>query len=496
MRIRPTVHTPLALIALVLAGCNPAASGAEAPEVAAAAAESESSEPPMDIIGQLDVEPVRGPAGTEVSVRGSGLPPSTALSLRWGTVDCDWVLAGEQDEEYHGRMCEPREDPLDDVTTDAQGGFETSFTVPEDYGFAHDVLVVDGDEVIRNKALFTVEMEVDVQPASGPVGTPITIEVRGMGWQTLEDSRTILYDDRYVGFMSAVTTRGTARATIPATGGPGRHLIEIERGAYTFPYLNPEQSPRPDIPTFDATFTVTDGDPVLPAAIADQIPPVRPRGSLDAATGGATLTTDVAAGPVGTPFEVRGEGYTAGQTVALLWYRIVGNRVSGQGWDERSVELGTATVGDDGSLTFATEVPGDVGGPHRIEAVVGDEVLAETQVAVLPAADAIAESVAWGEDLAIHLTGVGWTETANIYTLVYDNAYVGYACGFNTQGDVLIHLRATGEPGWHFVDLYPAIYKGEETRGRNNFRIPQLTAVEDHPGEDLPVFRFAFRIDG
>jgi len=54
-------------------------------------------------------------------------------------------------------------------------------------------------------------------------------------------------------------------------------------------------------------------------------------------------------------------------------------------------------------------------------------------------------------------------------------------------------VQATGAPGWHFIDLYPAIYKGSERRP-NNYRLPQLTAVDDHPGEDLPIFRFAFEI--
>ena len=53
--------------------------------------------------------------------------------------------------------------------------------------------------------------------------------------------------------------------------------------------------------------------------------------------------------------------------------------------------------------------------------------------------------------------------------------------------------KATGAPGWHFIDLYPGIYKGTETRP-NNFRIPQLTYAQDHPGEDLPAFHFAFEV--
>jgi hypothetical protein len=98
-----------------------------------------------------------------------------------------------------------------------------------------------------------------------------------------------------------------------------------------------------------------------------------------------------------------------------------------------------------------------------------------------------------GTTFTVHLKGVGWTETANIYHVVYDNGYIGYACGFNSQGDVEIFLKATGDPGWHFIDLYPGIYKGSERRP-NNYAIPQLTYADDHPGEDLPAFHFAFEV--
>ena len=49
-----------------------------------------------------------------------------------------------------------------------------------------------------------------------------------------------------------------------------------------------------------------------------------------------------------------------------------------------------------------------------------------------------------GTTFKVHLKGVGWSETANIYTVVYDNGLSGYACGFNSQGDVGIILQATG----------------------------------------------------
>ena len=78
-----------------------------------------------------------------------------------------------------------------------------------------------------------------------------------------------------------------------------------------------------------------------------------------------------------------------------------------------------------------------------------------------------------------HLKGVGWTETANIYTVVCDDSYIGYVCAFNSQGDVEIPLQATGDPGWHFIDLYPAIYRGEEQRPRNFSRLTRT--VRDAP---------------
>jgi hypothetical protein len=71
----------------------------------------------------------------------------------------------------------------------------------------------------------------------------------------------------------------------------------------------------------------------------------------------------------------------------------------------------------------------------------------------------------------VHLKGVGWTETANICTVLLDNSYIGYVCPFNSQGDVEIALQATGDRGWHFIDLYPAIYRGEE-QWPQNFLIP------------------------
>ena len=489
MSAPPRLSVVLAVLALVSA-----CSGATATE----GGPTDDTLAATDFVGAMTLEPSRGPAGTTVAVAGEGLPGSADLRLVWGTVTGNWVIQGERGEEYHGRTFAPTNVDLDTVRTDESGSFTTAFEVPEDFGFAHDVMLVDGNGVIRNQAMFDVEMSFSVTPTEGPPGTPITIEVWGMGWQTLENSRTVVYDNAYTGWMSAVTTNGYARAVIPATGTPGEHQIGILRGAYTFPYLNPDQSPRPDIPVFETTFTVTDDDPILPAPIEAQAGAPQPRSDGDSApTSGAWVTTDMLSGPVGTPLTVSGGGVAAGDQVDIDWFRIVGNRVSGEGWGEESLTLGTAVADDDGSFELSVVVPGDVGGEHRIEAVADGETVAITEFLITPAAmPSSTAAVPWGTEIVIELTGVGWTETANIYTLVYDNTYLGYACGFNSQGDVVVTLTATGEPGWHFIDLYPAIYKGKESPGQQNFRIPQLTYEADHPGEDLPAFRYAFYLEG
>jgi hypothetical protein len=121
--------------------------------------------------------------------------------------------------------------------------------------------------------------------------------------------------------------------------------------------------------------------------------------------------------------------------------------------------------------------------------------VAQTTYVITPSAFAVQPGQGpAGSNITVHLKGGGWTETANIYTVVYDNAYIGYACAFNSGGDVTVYLPATGDPGWHFIDLYPAIYKGKDIAGVETFRIPQLTFALDHPHEKLPAFHFAFQV--
>jgi hypothetical protein len=443
-------------------------------------------------IGQFSLTPSAGLPGTVVKAMGSGFDSNTELQIVWQGISGSWNVDTTLGE-FHGRQFKDEIQPLTTVMTDAFGQFATTFTVPDGFGFEHDVRVINSNGVTVNQAAFEVTMQASISASSGPVGSPITIELKGVGWRALENSWVVLYDNKFTGWMSSVTTGGLARTTIPAVGATGKHVIQILHASATFPYMNMQQSPEPDRPTWTFDFTITDGPAVLPPPAQNQSLPVE-QGTAPTGTEQPVLWTDPVSGIVGTPITLQGSGLPSGAQVDLIWFRMTGSRVSGQGYAETSVPLGTVTVDAKGKIEFPFQALDDLGGPHRIEAQAKGEKLAQTSFTVTPSAFAIEPASGHaGTTITIHLKGVGWTQTANIYTLVYDNAYVGYACGFNSQGDVIIYLPATGEAGWHYIDLYPGIYKGTDMSQTDDFRIPQLTYT-DHPGERLPAFHFAFLV--
>ena len=111
-------------------------------------------------------------------------------------------------------------------------------------------------------------MTVTISPESGPVGTPITVDVKGIGWRQLFNSWVLLYDNNFTGWISAVTTGGSAKFTIPATGRPGKHLLEVLHGEFTFPYRNMQQNPEPTVRAGPYRSRSRPDPPVLPPAPA------------------------------------------------------------------------------------------------------------------------------------------------------------------------------------------------------------------------------------
>jgi hypothetical protein len=450
----------------------------------------------------LSFTPDYGPVGTAVTAEASGLTPGAHVTLSWQTADAAWHVDGGN---FLGVTAKEASIQLGSGVVAADGTFKVDFTVPDDYGYVHNVFVLgaDGAQVARQG--FVVSPHMTISPTSGPLGTPIHVHFTGLGYKFYHLVWHLHYDGSDVGMLSALSTKGTADVTIPATGTVGPHTLQAIVGTHASPYLNEQQSPIyiPQVPlVVSDVFTITPGPAVAPAPAASQGLPRAPGGSV-ASGGGPSLALDYASGPVGSPTVLHGSGFPANATVAMTWSTIVGNRISGQGYQERTRAFASLTSGADGSFTYRFDTPDDLGGVHHIVAKAGDVQARASYTITASAFEVTPRTVAPGGDITVHLKGVGWTETANIYTLVMDNGYFGYACGFNSQGDVVIHIKAPGPKGTHYIELFPSIYKGKlegpgapvSTANANYLLLPMLNVI-DHPGERVPSFLLSFTVTG
>jgi hypothetical protein len=428
--------------------------------------------------------------GVSVRATATGLPAGKTVELSWGTVTGGWII--EDYYHFRGKKYSETSTSLGRFDVDMSGRLDARFTVPEDYGGVHEVIaLIDGKPVAQNGINVTQTFE--MAPTSGPVGTPIEITVKGLGWRTMESTWVVNWDNQELGFVSAAGTRGSAVARFRATGPAGDHFVKLYTGWQGLGYLNHEQSPVADLPRPEFIFRTTPGK-VARATYAEAYQP-QPIPKTELPIAGTTLSLSPTQGPVGTRAMLRGEGFARGASLTLVWETSAGSRVSGNGFAPEEHVIGTVDVGRDGRIEHALTVPDDLGGLHGL--VLRDDsslvaraffVIETSIVSITPTSGPA------GTPVSIHLKGVGWTEYDNIYVATYDNAYMGYACGFNSQGDVVINFTAAGEPGEHVIDLYPGIYQGPPSEPQQLYRLPQLTYADDHPGNKIPALRFIFEI--
>ena len=172
--------------------------------------------------------------------------------------------------------------------------------------------------------------------------------------------------------------------------------------------------------------------------------------------------------------------------------------MSASGWSLAEKSLGVFKANASGDLEATVDIPDDLGGWHVVKVATKDEILAEVPFFVEHSIIGITpKQVKAGDVIEVHVKGIGWTELDNGVAITYDNAYIGFACGFNSIGDVTVYLVATGEPGVHLVSFYPMIYQGH---GEPPWGYQQaiLTFAHDAPGLELgyrlPALHMAFEI--
>ena len=492
-------------------------------------------------IGVLGVTPSQGVQGTPMTITGTGLAANTQLSLVWGTSNATWIADVEPATvNYLGRTNSTVNVTIGTVTTDAQGNFSFPYTAPADFGGIHTIYAVQTinaqpTEVAYNG--FTLLRIVKVTPTSGPIGTPIHITYTGMGASFYTGGASLLWDNHYVGEMMANWTRGTASITIRAAGPVGTHYIQIGN-AISYLYLNVVQSPIPYTNGATVPFTVTKDNGPGPASIAwpaDVTPTVSQVTTLSNANldpnSTAVATLSSTSGPVDSTVILNVTGLPVSGSMSLQWATVVGNRVNCNStcWAFASSTLGNATASG-GSLTATVNVPDGLGGWHELQVVNGSTVEAQVPFYVkesivpfynstgskvismgLATANDTTAAIAngqsgvgsrvfhQGDEFTISIKGVGWTQLDNVLGVDYDNSYMGYGCGFNSNGYMVIHLHATGGLGTHIIDLYPMLYSLSPSFANTPYgMVPLLSYARDYPGLALgyhvPAMRFAIKI--
>ena len=469
--------------------------------VAAAAA-------PAANMGVLATKPDTGVAGTAMTISGANLPANKDVTITWATANVTWVVDARPDSvDYLGRKADKLAVVLATAKTDANGSFSVGLKAPKDFGGIHDIYaVVEGTQVAKGG--FLIARSAKMTPRRGPIGTMITLTYTGLGSSLYEGGAALYYDNKYVGAVMANWTRGTATVRFRASGPVGNHVINIG-DAISVDYLNIQQSPIPWGTGADFTFKVTKDNgrpaqrldwPVSVTPTLDAHTTLQDVGLADQKAGAVTLSS--ASGPVLSKVDLSASGLEPKAQVELVWSTVVGNRVNCTGtcWSFVSIPLGTATATATGTLTATVTVPDGLGGWHVIQLLQDGKVMAQEPYFVKRSVAGISTlRMKAGTHFTVHLKGVGWTQLDNTIAVDYDNSYVGYGCGFNSNGDVVLNLIATGGPGTHLIDMYPLLYTQQPSYPNTPYgMVPVLTYAKDFPGlalgYQLPAIRLAVTV--
>jgi hypothetical protein len=491
-------------------------------------------------MSNLTVTPNQGVSNIPMTVTGAGLPANASLELTWSSSNATWLADVEPNTvNYLGTSYTKTTLVMTTVTTDASGSFTFKTTVPSDFGGVHDIYVVQNGVALGHGG-FELLRILSVTPKSGPIGTPITVTYTSMGASLYTGGAEILWDNHYLGEMQAQWTRGTASVTIRAAGPVGTHYIQVGN-AISYMYLNVIQSPIPYTNGGTVAFKVTRDNGPASATItwpANVKPTVSQVTTLSSAgldpQSNAVATLSVTSGPVNTAttLNVTGLPSTVSGTVQLAYSTVVGNRVNCAStcWSFSSIPLGTASV-TNGALSQSVTIPDNLGGWHVVQVMVGTVVeaqvpfyvkesivpfynksgklvsmgLATADLTTTPAAIAAGQSGVGshtfkaGQEFTISIKGVGWTQLDNTLGVDYDNSYIGYSCGFNSNGYMVVHLKAVGAPGTHIIDLYPMLYSLSPSFENTPYgMVPDLSSNRDYPGLALgyavPSIHFAITI--
>jgi len=179
------------------------------------------------------------------------------------------------------------------------------------------------------------------------------------------------------------------------------------------------------------------------------------------ANAAATLTLTPSDGPPQTPVTASGAGVPPGAAVSIRWFTMEGNRVSGVGFFEVNQTIATGIADAQGRYSITFVAPYDLGGPaHRVQAVVAGAEVAESFFVLARDAWITPTEGPEGTLIEVRLVAGGWTQFDNNIAILWDNRFLGFACSFNSQGNISVWVQAVGGVGPHVLSIYPALYWG------------------------------------
>jgi hypothetical protein len=459
--------------------------------------------------GTLALSDDEGYVGETVTVKGRNFPGNERFDVVWGSVQGEWGVL--EAHEVVGTQFRPREDTVATVEADADGSFDYEWTIPEDYGGAHDIEVRDGE----GETLAAAELEVlpwfELKQQTAQLGESFTLRGYGLGPGVMRNNYQVSWDNGNIGFMTGVMNRGTATAEIRAVE-TGEHVLQVWRNYRGIPYLlNNTQSPFGSVGSGRQnvwTVEVTEPDEPPRTAWMDSLFDEQPielhYPPLDEDTA-ADLSVTPQCGQPGTEATVAGTDFPPNTRVNLVWYRHEGHEPRGTD-DTPSTKISARPKPDvlpvvetdaAGAFSVDVEIPRDVGSTRPITAEVRGKEVAVTGFMLQPKIERFEPtSGPVGTPIEIELSGVGWTNYENAPILVYDNDPLGYFCGTggdDETGTVNPIIRAAGDPGYHCIDIYPALFWVEEDLPDFELK-PHLSYLDNHPVRPLPAVHFTFEV--
>ncbi len=268
----------------------------------------------------LDLSPTSGPVGGVIALTGSGYVPSTSYQYCF-VVGIESCLANATS-----------------FTSTAAGEIPsgTTLTVPPTTSGGHDVDVYLSSTLLLFEP-FTVTASLELNPASGPVGTTVTAQAEGLDADAVY---VLAWSGSPLGCANTTSSIGTASCTfsVPSTPGGG-YSVELAEGTNT--------------PS--ATFTVT-----------------------------ASLSASPTYGNVGQSVQWMGAGFPASTAASVEW--------------NATTTLCTTSTDAAGVLQCSGTIPSTHDGTYSVAGVVGATTAStdwtvEPQLSVTPIAGIVGSSV-------------------------------------------------------------------------------------------------------